>query len=162
MDTEEELIKYGFSFVYSKNDTYKMRKKDFEPKDTYTSIEDFEPKDFSQYFLKRKIAPILVYISSELRRNGNIDSESRHFTIIDRGCYEIKVNILFVCPFSSVDTHNLKILRFLERGDGISPSDIDRHFHQRFDSPNYFLDLLNHLNFIFVLNISNLSIKPTV
>ena len=36
MDTEEELIKYGFSFEYSK--------------DTYTSIEDFEPKDFSQYF----------------------------------------------------------------------------------------------------------------
>ena len=40
MDTEEELIKYGFSFVYSK--------------DTYTSIEDFEPKDFSQY-LKKKL-----------------------------------------------------------------------------------------------------------
>ena len=64
--------------------------------------------------------------------------ESRHFTIIDGGCYEIKVNILFVRPFSSVDTHKLKILRFLGRGDGISPSDIDRHFHQRFDSPNYF------------------------
>ena len=40
MDTEEELIKYGFSFVYSK--------------DTYTSIEDFEPKDFSQYLKKKK------------------------------------------------------------------------------------------------------------
>ena len=33
MNTGEELIKYGFSFVYSKH--------------TYTSIEDFEPKDFS-------------------------------------------------------------------------------------------------------------------
>ena len=40
MDTEEELIKYGFSFVYSK--------------DTYTSIEDFEPKDFCQYLKKKK------------------------------------------------------------------------------------------------------------
>ena len=67
MDTEEELIKYGFSFVYSK--------------DTYTSIEDFEPKDFSQYFKKKKITPILEYISSELRRNGNIDRESREFNI---------------------------------------------------------------------------------
>ena len=70
MDTEEELIKYGFSFVYSKADTYKKQKKDFEPKDAYTSIEDFEPKDFSQSFLKRKITPISEYISSELRRNG--------------------------------------------------------------------------------------------
>ena len=47
MDTEEELIKYGFSFVYSKDVIYKKRNKDFEPKRTYTSIEDFEPKDFS-------------------------------------------------------------------------------------------------------------------
>ena len=141
MDTEEELIKYGFSFVYSKDVTYKKRNKDFEPKGTYTSIEDFEPKDFSQSFLKRKITPTLEYISSELRRNGNIDRESRHFTIIDGGCYEIRVNILFVCPFSSPPTHathKLKILRFLERGNGISPYDINRHFHQRFDSPNYF------------------------
>ena len=138
MDTEEELIKYGFSFVYSKNDTCKKWKKDFEPKDIYTSIEDFEPKNFSQSFLKREITPILEYISSELRRNGNIDRESRDFTIIDGGLYEIKVNILFVRPFSNPHTHKLTILIFQERGNGISPSDIDRHFHQRFDSPNYF------------------------
>ena len=125
MDTEEELIKYGFSFVYSK--------------DTYTCIKDFEPKDFSQYSKKKKKKPpILEYISSELRRNGNIDRESRDFKIIDGGCYEIKVNILFVRPFSSPPTHKLKILRFLERGDGISLSDTDRHFHQRFDSPIIF------------------------
>ena len=138
MDTEEEIIKYGFPFVYSKADTYKRWKKDFGPKDTYTSIEDFEPKDFSQSFLKRKITPILEYIRSELRRNGNIDRGSRHFTIIDGGFYKIKVNILFVRPFSNPHTHKLNILRFQERGNGISPSGIDRHFHQRFDSPNYF------------------------
>ena len=88
----------------------------------------------------------MEHISSELPRNGNTERESRDFTIIDGGCYEIKVNILFVRPFSSPPTHKLKILRFLERGDGISLSDIDRHFHQRFDSRNYFFRPLKPFN----------------
>ena len=104
----------------------------------------------------------MEYISSELRRSGNIDRESRDFTIIDGGCYEIKVNILFVRPFSSPPTHKLKILRFLARGDGISLSDIDRHFHQRFDSPNYFFRPLKPFNLYIRVKHINLSIKPTV
>ena len=138
MDTEEELIKF------------KILKKG-----TYVSIEDFEPRDLSQCFLKNKITPILGYISSELRRNGNIDKENCDFTIIDGGLYNIKVGIIFVHPFSRAPTHKLNILIFQERGDGISPSDIDRYFYKRFDSPNYFLDPLNHLSFIFALNISS-------
>ena len=51
MDTEE-LIKYGFSFVCSK--------------DTYTSIEDFEPKDFSQYLKKKNYSNILVVNYEEM------------------------------------------------------------------------------------------------
>ena len=104
----------------------------------------------------------MEYIRSELRRNGNIDRESRDFTIIDGGCYEIKVNILFVRPFSSPPTHKLKILRFLERGGGISLSDIDRHFHQRFDSPNDFFRPLKPFNLYIRVKHINLSIKPTV
>ena len=111
---------------------------------------------------KKKITPILEYIRSELRRNGNIDRESREFTIIDGGCYEIKVNILFARPFSSPPTHKLKILRFLERGDCISLSDTDRHFHQRFDSPNYFFRPLKPFNLYIRVKHINLSIKPTV
>ena len=104
----------------------------------------------------------MEYISSELQRNGNIDKESHEFTIIDRGCYEIKVNILFIRPFSNPHTHKLNILRFLVRGDGISPSDIDHHFHQWFDSPNYFFRPLKPFNLYICVKHINLSIKPTV
>ena len=105
----------------------------------------------------------MEYISSELRRNGNIDRESRDFTIIDGGCYEIKVNILFIRPFSNPHTHKLKKnLRFLERGYGISPSDIDRHFHQRLDSPNYIFRPLNPFNLYICVKHINLPIKPAV
>ena len=146
MDTEEELIKYGFSFEILR-------------KDTYLSIEDFERKDLSQYFLNNKISPILGYISSELQRNGNIDRESRNFTIIDGGCYKIKVGIVFVRQFSSAPSHTLNILEFIERGDGI---DIDHYFHKRFDSPNYFFRPVKPFKLYICVKHIDLSIKPTV
>ena len=145
MDTEE-LIKYGFSFVNSK--------------DTCTSIEDFEPKDLSIF--KKKNTPILEYISSELRRNGNIDRESRDFTIINGGCYEIKVNILFVRPFSSPPTHKLKILRFQTVVMVLVLVILIVIFIKGLIALTIFLRPLKPFNLYIRVKHINLSIKPTV
>ena len=70
-----------------------------------------------------------------------------------------KVGIVFLHPFSSAPTHKLNILIFQERGDGISPSDIDRYFHKRFDSPNYCFRLVKPFKLYICVEHINLLIK---